>query len=65
MADRYYQVGIGGNMKEDVTEAGASSAGVPFELRITYDATGANKMQALKALSAMTDYITQDTWPPV
>ena len=65
MADRFYQVQIGGDMHNDVTEAGASTPAVPVELRVTYDATGANKVQILKALEAIQQYITQDTWPPV
>lgn len=65
MADRFYQVQIGGDMPGDVTEAAATSAGVPVELRVTYDATGANKVQILKAIDALKQYITTDTWPPV
>lgn len=65
MADRYYQAQIGADMPGDVVEAGASSAGVPIELRVTYDATGASKTQILKALDAIKQYITTDTWPPV
>lgn len=65
MADRFYQVAVGGDMPTDVVEAGATSAGSPVELRVTYDATGINKMQVLKALKALEHYITTDTFPPV
>ncbi len=65
MADRFYQVAVGGDMRTDVVEAGSTSAGSPHEFRWTYDATGANKMQALKALDAIKQYITTDTAPPV
>lgn len=65
MADRFYQVPIGGDMHNDVTEAAATSAGVPVELRVTYDATGANKVQILKALEAIKQYIAADTFPPI
>lgn len=65
MADRYYQVNMGGDMHNDVTEAGASAGAVPFEFRATYDATGNSKVNALKALDAIKQYIIADTWPPV
>lgn len=64
MADRYYNVALGGDMKEDVAE-GAADTSAFVAVRITYDATGANKLQALKALDAVREYITQDTFPPV
>ena len=65
MADRFYQVAVGGDMVTDVVEAGTTSAGSPFEFRWTYDATGANKMQALKALDAIKQDITTGRFPPV
>lgn len=65
MADRFYQVAVGGDMHNDVVEAGSTSAGSPVEVRVTYDATGMNKTQAIKALEAVIQYITQDTFPPV
>jgi len=65
MADRFYQVAVGGGMPNNVVEAGSTSAGSPVELRVTYDATGINKMQVLKALEAIKYYITTDTFPPV
>ena len=64
MADRFYNVALGGDMKENVAE-GAADTSAFVAVRITYDATGANKLQALKALDAVRDYITQDTFPPV
>lgn len=65
MADRFYQVAVGGDMHSDVVEAGSTSAGSPHEFRWTYDATGANKVQALKALDAIKQYILMDNSPPV
>lgn len=65
MADRFYQGLVGSDMSNKVTESAASVPAAPFEFRMTYDATGVNKLQALKALDAMRDYITQDTFPPV
>lgn len=64
MATRYYGVNVGGDMPTDVSEAGSTTSR-PVELVLTYDATGMNKMQALKALEAIQNYISQDTWPPV
>ena len=64
MADRFYQVAVGGDMVTDVVKAGTTSAGSPFEFRWTYDATGANKMQALKALDAIKQDITTGRFPP-
>lgn len=64
MADRYYNVALGGDMKENVAE-GAADTSQFVAVRITYDATGANKMQAIKALQAAIEYITQDNFPPV
>lgn len=65
MADRYYIVAVGGDMHNDVTEGGAATPASPFEFRMTYDATGVNKVQAIKALEAIVQYVTQDTFPPV
>lgn len=64
MADRWYNVPLGGDMKEDVSE-GAADTSQFVGVRITYDATGNSKLQALKALDAVRDYITQDNWAPV
>ncbi len=64
MADRYYNVPLGGGMVGDVTE-GASDTSAYACFRVTYDATNNSKMEALKAVSAIMDYITKDTWPPV
>jgi hypothetical protein len=64
MADRYFNVPLGGGMKTDVTEAGSDSTGFAC-FRVTYDATGNSKLQALKALEAIEQYLTTDTWPPV
>lgn len=51
-------------MVGDVTE-GASDTSAYACFRVTYDATNNSKMEALKAVSAIMDYITKDTWPPV
>jgi hypothetical protein len=31
---------------------------------VTYTATGNSKVETLKALSAIMDYVTKDAWPP-
>lgn len=64
MAERYFNVALGGSMKGDVTEASSDSTGFAC-FRVTYDATGNSKLQALKALEAIEQYLTTDTWPPV
>lgn len=64
MANRYYRVPLGGDSKEDVTEAGTSSLSW-LEVGITYDASGNSKMLAIKALDAVKQYLLADPWPPV
>lgn len=63
MADRWYNIPLGGDLPENVTEGAADTAGFAA-VRITYDATGASKEQALKALDAVKGYVLQDSWPP-
>lgn len=63
MADRYLNVALGGSMKGDVTEAGSDSSAFAC-LRVTYDATGNSKVQALRAVEAIKQYLVADTWPP-
>lgn len=63
MADRFYQVPVGGDTKFDVTEAASSSLAF-VELGVTYTATGASKLEVLKAIDAIKHYILQDNWPP-
>jgi hypothetical protein len=65
MADRFYQVALGGDMVNDVTEAGATNPAAVVEIRVTYDAIGMNRMQAIKGIEACVQYINQDTFPPV
>ncbi|MFO1465858.1 MAG: hypothetical protein U1F35_05370 [Steroidobacteraceae bacterium] len=64
MTDRFYGVDIGGDMPSDVTEA-SSTTSKNIELRVTYDATGQSKLTVLLALEALTNYVSQDIWPPV
>jgi hypothetical protein len=64
MADRFYNVALGGDQREDVAE-GAADTSAFVAVRVTYDATGANKVEALKALRATIDYISHDSFPPV
>lgn len=65
MADRYYAVSLGGDTAGDVTEGAAATPAAFVDVRITYDATGASKLEAIKALDAAKAYILQDTFPPV
>ena len=63
MATRYYGVSIGGGMPTDVSESGSTTSR-SVELAVVYDATGANKVQVLKAIEAIKNYIIGDSYPP-
>ena len=63
MADRYFNVPLGGGLKTDVTEAGSDSSAFAC-FRVTYDATGNSKVQALRAIEAIKQAIEVETWPP-
>lgn len=63
MATRYYGVTFGGDRAADVTEAGSTTSS-NVELAVVYDATNNSKAQTLRALEAIAQYITQDSWPP-
>lgn len=63
MADRWYNVPLGGDLPINVTENGADAADF-VAVRVTYDATGNSKEQAVKAINAAVMYILQDSWPP-
>lgn len=56
MADRFYGVSVGGDIPTDVTVA-ASTNSTTFEFRATHTATGATRLEALKALEAIKNYI--------
>lgn len=63
MAARYYGVPLGGDMKTDVTEA-ASTTSAAFEFVIANTTlTGSSKMAALKALEAIRQKLSEETWP--
>jgi hypothetical protein len=64
MADRWYNVPLGGDLAENVAEGAADTAQY-VAVRVTYDATGNSKEQAVKAINAAVMAILQDTWPPV
>lgn len=63
MADRWFNVPLGGDLPENVAE-GASDTAQFVGVRVTYDATGNSREQAIKALDAVRYYLLQDTWPP-
>lgn len=65
MADRYYSVALGGDIPQDVTEGAAATPAAFVDVRLTYDATGASKLETVKALNAVIGYILQDNFPPV
>lgn len=64
MATRFYGIDIGGDMPNDVTEAGSTTS-KNIELAVVYDASGMDKKTVLIALEALYYYVSQDTWPPV
>jgi len=64
MADRWYNVPLGGDIATDVTEGGSDTAQY-VAVRVTYDATGNSKEQTVKAINAAVMAILQDNWPPV
>lgn len=63
MADRWYNVPLGGDIAENVAEGAADTAQF-VGVRVTYDATGNSKEQVVRALNAVYQYVLQDTWPP-
>lgn len=63
MADRYYRAALGAETKEEVVEAATSSL-VWCEFACTYTLSGNSKLDALKALRAIEQYIIADAWPP-
>jgi hypothetical protein len=64
MAARYYGVVIGGDQAADVTDS-ASTTSRAIELVISNTtATGINKLQVIRAIQALEDFISTDTWPP-
>jgi hypothetical protein len=66
MADRFYGVSVASNngSTESVTESASTNSTV-FEFRWTYDGTGADKVQALRALQAIKGRIERGNFPPV
>ena len=65
MADRFYSVPIDGTAAANVTESATATPGAFVDVRITYDATGNSKFNAIKAVEAVVQALTQDTWPPL
>jgi hypothetical protein len=66
MAERYFSVTQFGNDSfSAVVENAASQAGNPVEIRITYDAANNSRERTLRAIKAISAFLTKDTWPPV
>ena len=63
MTTRYYRAGLGAETKEEVVEAGSSSL-VWVEVQVVYDLSGNSKLDALKAIESVKQYIIADDWPP-
>jgi len=56
---------LGVNMPGGVVEGGAATPANPFDFRVTYDATGVQKLDAIKFLEAVIGALLAETWPPV
>lgn len=63
MASRYYGVAVGGGMPTEVTEAGATTS-KDVELVVNLAASAVDRVQVLKALEAISNYVATDAWPP-
>lgn len=63
MTNRYYSISLGQG-KVAVAETASTTAGAHVEVRITYDATGVTKGEAMKMLEHLEARIYEDTWPP-
>lgn len=64
MTDKFYTCVLKAGLPVDVTSGAAATGGNAFDFRVTYDAAGVSKIDALKALDAIQYKIIQDTWPP-
>ena len=64
MADRYYRVSLGGDLAQDVIKSSGATPAAFVDVRVTIDATGASKMETVKALQAVEAFVLQDNWPP-
>jgi hypothetical protein len=64
MTDRFYGATLGTTFPTGVLES-ASTTSRDVELRINFDASGANKTVVLNAIEAIKNTIIQDTYPPV
>lgn len=63
MTTRYYGIDLGGDMPTDVTES-ASTTSKAIELQVVFTTTGMTKMDVLKAIEALENYVTTHIWPP-
>ena len=64
MTDRYYRLSLGGDQPQDVTKSAAATPAAFVDIRVTFDAAGASKLEVNKALNAAAEYVLQDNWPP-
>jgi len=66
MTDRYLTITTPAKkLQADVSSGASATPANWFDLRVTYDATGASKQAVLDALEALEYYIVNDAWPPV
>ena len=65
MASRFYSVPINGTDAASVTKLSVATPGAFVDVRITFDATGNSKFNAIKAVEAVAQALVQKNWPPV
>lgn len=63
MANHYYGVSIGAGADASGVSTGTSTTSKKIELRIEDGVTGMNKMEVLKALEALAEYISKNNAP--
>ncbi|WP_394694884.1 hypothetical protein [Pseudoxanthomonas japonensis] len=65
MADRYYSGNLGADLPLDITESATATPAAFVDVRVTYTAAGANKLEVAKLLDAVKNRILERNWPPV
>lgn len=65
MTDRYLTITTPAKKRQADVSSGASATPANwFDLRVTYDATGASKQALLDALEAVENQVALGSWPP-
>mgnify|MGYP007069055138 CR=1 FL=1 len=65
MTDRYLTITTPAKkLQADVSSGASATPANWFDLRVTYDATGASKQALLDALEAVENKVALGSWPP-